>query len=246
MDEQEEQQDAEDALVLFPAPALADLVEARDDAGDGVVDVIAEVELHAVPWLSNWGRSSTGGHRTKQADLGGVSVPGLADRQQQKEIESVVPEDLEEALQERDFFQKIMTNLKNSVGDSLDVSSSKDAFHAAIPMRNFKRKTEWKAFHLTGNLASHVTRVVLKVDSCNKCKDKIMSQIYHGVSGVKKVEVKDPLYTFTGDFKVDDILKAIEKKRKCISVESVQEIKVEKPKPKPKDDCCCCCSCSCC
>ncbi|EFJ16598.1 hypothetical protein SELMODRAFT_421676 [Selaginella moellendorffii] len=88
--------------------------------------------------------------------------------------------------------------------------------------------------------------VVLKVDSCNKCKDKIMSQIYHGVSGVKKVEVNDPFYTFTGDFKVDDILKATEKQRKCISVESFQEIKVEKPKPKPKDDCCCCCSCCCC
>ncbi|EFJ32538.1 hypothetical protein SELMODRAFT_407497 [Selaginella moellendorffii] len=126
-----------------------DLAEARDDAGDGVVDAIAEVELHA-----------------------GVSAPALA--------------------RQRDH------------------------------------------------------QVVLKVDSCNKCKDKIMSQIYHDVSGVKKVEVNDPFYTFTGDFKVDDILKATEKKRKCISVESFQEIKVEKPKPKPKDDCCCCCSCCCC
>ncbi|EFJ20335.1 hypothetical protein SELMODRAFT_418161 [Selaginella moellendorffii] len=45
-------------------------------------------------------------------------------------------------------------------------------------------------------------KVVLKIDTCDKCKDEIIAEIYHNVSGIKKLEAIDPLYVFTGEFKM--------------------------------------------
>ncbi|EFJ32540.1 hypothetical protein SELMODRAFT_407502 [Selaginella moellendorffii] len=63
----------------------------------------------------------------------------------------------------------------------------------------------------------------------------------NGLEGVTKLEVDDPRYTFTGDFKVNDVLEMIKKKKKCICVESIQEI--AEPDKDKHDSCCCCSSC---
>ncbi|EFJ28312.1 hypothetical protein SELMODRAFT_410993 [Selaginella moellendorffii] len=67
-------------------------------------------------------------------------------------------------------------------------------------------------------------KVVLKIDTCDKCKDEIIAEIYHNVSGIKKLEAIDPLYVFTGEFKVDDVLAVTERKKIEITVLAITEV----------------------
>ncbi|EFJ16496.1 hypothetical protein SELMODRAFT_445130 [Selaginella moellendorffii] len=77
-------------------------------------------------------------------------------------------------------------------------------------------------------------KAVLKVDLCGKCKDNLLKKLSE-VPGVAKAEATgDHQFTLTGDFKIEDINAAIASKKRCVSIESVQEIpKPDPPKPDP-------------
>ncbi|EFJ05533.1 hypothetical protein SELMODRAFT_449110 [Selaginella moellendorffii] len=80
-------------------------------------------------------------------------------------------------------------------------------------------------------------KLTLKVFmSCGKCKDKLVKQLSE-VPGVSKVELVDgSTLIITGDFKANEVLEASGKRRKCLAVESMEELPDPPPPPPPEPE----------